>query len=414
VKSPRRLWFSAGGAVLCLAAAAGFAYHRYGRVAAAGEFPTASAKKGEFLVIVSCRGELVAGKSVQAAAPLNVPNMQIVWMVPAGSHAGEGDIIVRFDPSAAKRQLQEKEAALKQAQATLEQAEAQARIQQRQDQLEADTLGTNVERARIEASKAEIVSVLQAEEARVELRVSQQKLKVQEAAAGLNKASAASRIASLTSQRNKAQAEVDVTRRRIEQMEVKAPASGIVSYLMNFSQGWVNAKPFAVGDQVWPGSVIAEIPDVNTLEMKARVEEVDRGRLSEGQDVRVVLDPFPEKPFPGRLRSVAALTEITFGWPPQRNFRAYASFRELDGRLRPGMNGRLDVIVDRLPDAISVPAKAVQARDGKPHVFVPSRDGLRPVPVEIVARNPDEVAVRGIEAGTQVVLVDAAALKKGN
>ncbi len=400
--------------LLCFGGVGGFAYYRYGRGLEDGGFPTAAARRGEFLVIVSCRGELVASKSVQAAAPLNVPNMQIVWMVPAGSHVEEGGVIVRFDASAAKRQLQEKEAVLKQAQATLEQAEAQARIQQQQDQLEADTLRTNVERARIEASKAEIVSALQAEEARVELRMAGQKLKVQEAAAALNRASAASRVASLTSQRDKAQAEVDVTRRRIEQMEVKAPASGIVSYLMNFSQGWVNAKPFAVGDQVWPGSVIAEIPDISTLEMKARVEEVERGRLSEGQEARIVLDPFPETPFPGRLRSVAALTEMTFGWPPQRNFRCYASFREPDGRLRPGMNGRLDVIVDRLPDAISVPAKAVQARDGRPHVFVLSREGLRPAPVEIVARNPDEVAIRGIEAGTQVVLVDVAGMKKGN
>ena len=39
----------------------------------------------------------------------------------------EFDVVIRFDGSGAK-QLQEKEAALKQAQATLEQAEAEARI----------------------------------------------------------------------------------------------------------------------------------------------------------------------------------------------------------------------------------------------------------------------------------------------
>jgi hypothetical protein len=75
-------------------------------------------------------------------------------------------------------------------------------------------------------------------------------------------------------------------------------------------------------------------------------------------------------------------------------------------RLRPQMNGRMDIIVDRIPSAISVPSKALFARDGKPVVLVPGKEGLRPVLVELLARNPDEVAIRGIEAGTQVALVD--------
>jgi multidrug efflux pump subunit AcrA (membrane-fusion protein) len=66
----------------------------------------------------------------------------------------------------------------------------------------------------------------------------------------------------------------------------------------------------------------------------------------------------------------------------------------------------MDIIVDRIPDAVSVPSKAVFARDGKPVVLVPGKDGVRPVSIELLARNPDEVAVRGIEAGTQVALVD--------
>jgi hypothetical protein len=78
----------------------------------------------------------------------------------------------------------------------------------------------------------------------------------------------------------------------------------------------------------------------------------------------------------------------------------------MDGRLRPGMNGRLDVIVDRIPDAISVPAKAVFTRNGQPIVLVLSDKGLKPVDVAVVARNPDEVAVRGIAAGAAVALTD--------
>ena len=402
-------WIAAVLLALTIGGVAAFVLLRPGAVTATGNLPMATARKGEFLVIVSCRGELVADRSVQIAAPVSIPNLQLAWMVDQGKTVKPGDPVVRFDSSGAKRQLQEKEAMMAQAQATLDQAVAQASITVEQDKLEASTLRQAVEKARLETSKKEIVSALQGEENRIDLGLAEEKLKVQMATMEHNAASGQSKIASFKSQRDKAKDEFELTRDRIAQMEVRAPAAGVVSYQMNFSQGWMNAKPFKTGDNVWPGSSIMEIPDLTSLRLKGKAEEIDRGRMTEGQDVRVIMDPFPEKPFLGKLEAISPLTEQSFDWPPSRNFRAYASMGAVDNRLRPAMNGRMDVIVDRIKDAISVPAKAVFARDGVPVVLVPGRVGLKPVRVEVVARNPDEVAVRGIEAGAQVALVDTAA-----
>ena len=393
--------------VIIAAAAAGAsaAYMRYGRSPVSQDRPVATARKGEFLVIVNCRGDLVAARSVVINAP-NVPDLRILWQATADTPVKEGDVILRFDPSSAKRQLQEKEAALNQTQATLDHAVAQARITEEQDKLELATARHAVERAKLEVSKAEIESALKGEESRIDLGMAEEKLKVQQSTITLNKASSVSRIGSLTSQRDKTQAEVNLTLRRIGQMEVKAPSPGVVSYLMNYSQGWMNAKPFRVGDQVWPGSSVAEIPDLRSLQLKAKVEEIERGRIQAGQQVKIHLDPFPEKPFAGKLASVSPLTEQNFEWPPSRNFRAFANFEQIDQRLRPGMNGRIDIVVDRIPNAISVPAKAVRARMGKPTVTVVRGSELIPVEVEVIARNPGEVAIKGIEAGTVVALVE--------
>ena len=390
-----------------LAAAAAFAYSRFGKNGADPALPTATARQGEFLVIVGCRGELVAGRSVQITAPLNVPDLRIVWQAVPGNPVKPGDPVVRFDESGAKRQLQEKEASLRQSKAALDHAVAQAKIQEEQDRLELAWQRHTVERARLEVSKAEIVSAMQAEVSRIDLGLAQEKLKVQQATLDLNKASNQSKVASLQAQHDKNQAEVNLTLKRISQMEIKAPSEGVVNYLMNYSQGWMNARPFKVGDNVWPGSAIAEIPDLASLLMKAKVEEIERGRIRVDQASRLHLDPFPEKPFTGKLAAISPLTEQNFEWPPSRNFRAFAAFDQIDSRLRPGMNGRLDVIVDRIPNAIGVPAKAIFSRDGKPVVLVVSPSGLKPVHVEIVARNPDEVAVKGLAAGAKVALEDA-------
>ena len=397
-----KLWrIGAGSAVVVLLAAG--AWHMR-RLQAAASLPVAPARKGDFLVIVRCRGELKARNSVQLTAPVNVPDLQIVWLAPPGNPVSAGQPVIRFDPSSARQQLQEKEAGLRQAQATLDQALAQARITAEQDKLDLAAARYDVERARLEASKSEIVSALQGEESKIDLGLAEQKLRVQESTVKLHEASDKARIGSMTRLRDQAQAEVDLTKHRLAQMEVAAPSDGVILYLSNFSQGWMNAKPFQIGDHVWPGGALAEIPDLATLEMEGKVEEIDRGRIAVGQPARIHVDAFPEKTLNGKLSQISPHTEQTFEWPPSRSFRGFAQIEQAGLRLRPGMNGSLDVIVNRLPGAISVPAKALFTRKGKPIVYLAGKKGYTPVEVELLARNPDEVAVKGIAAGAMVTL----------
>jgi multidrug efflux pump subunit AcrA (membrane-fusion protein) len=74
--------------------------------------------------------------------------------------------------------------------------------------------------------------------------------------------------------------------------------------------------------------------------------------------------------------------------------------------MRPGMNAGADMVESRIPDAISIPAKALFTLAGKPAVYVKSNGQYVPTPVQVRARNPDEIAIRGISAGTVVALAE--------
>jgi HlyD family secretion protein len=385
--------------------AAGAGVYRYREAQPAAVLPSAPARQGDFLVIIRCRGELKAERSVQVYTPM-VPNLRIAWMTPPGVNVQQGESIVRFDSSSAQQTLMQKEAALRQAQATLDQALAQSKITAEQDKTDLADAGFTVERARLEASKQEIVSRLQGEESKIDYGVAQQKEKVQEATVDLHAASDRSRIASLTRQRDQAKADVDITKERIAQMEIKSPLSGFLIFQSNYSQGWMNAKPFKVGDNVYAGMVLAEMPDLTTMLMDAKVEEIDRGRISPGQDVRVRIDSLPELALNARIRQISLLAEASNEFPPVRSFRAYAAIPKPDPRLRPGMNGGMDIIINRIPKAISIPAKALFTHAGKPIVYLAEKGRYRAVSVEVLARNPDEIAVKGIPDGSMVTLVD--------
>lgn len=395
--------------VLLAVLATGGYYGRsiYRKSQSAGVLATAPVRRGEFLVLIRCRGQLLARRSVQIFAPQKVPNLQIVWMAPQNSVVKAGDVVIRFDPSAARQQLVERQASLEQAQASLDQAIAENRITAEQDRLDLKQSEYDVERARLEASKSEIRSFIEGAEARVDLRVAEDKLRVGKATVALHEASGRQKTAALTRARDQARLECDITRDRLAKMELTTPLSGVIVFQTNYSQGWINSKPFTVGDRVWSGATLAEIPDLTTLEMDAKIEEVDRARMNLGNEVRIRVDAMPENAFFARLTSLSPLTEPSFDWSSGPAFHGYAQLKDPDSRLRPGMNGTLDVIRERIPAATSIPARALFTRQGRPVVYLVEKSGrVRVVEVKVRARNTDEIAVEGVPPDASVSLVD--------
>ena len=156
--------------------------------------------------------------------------------------------VIRFDPSRTQQDLKERTAALQQAQSTLDQAIAQARIAEDQDALDLATAKYNVEKARLEASKQAIMSAISGEESQIDLTLAEEKLKVQETATVTHRKSNEQKIAAFERARDTAKRQVDLTRYQLSLMELKSPLDGVITYLPNYSQGWMNAQPFKVGD----------------------------------------------------------------------------------------------------------------------------------------------------------------------
>jgi HlyD family secretion protein len=391
---------------IVIVAAILFIWSRSHKVNAAPDLPTATAKQGEFSVLVNCRGSLIAARKVDILAPDNVPDLRIVWLAPSGGAVKEGDVIIRFDASKLEQDLREKTQALRQAQASLDQAVAQENIDADKDRLDLSQTTADMEKARLEASKKAIVSTIQGDESTIDFHMAEQKVAVQKTTADLHKESNDAKIASQKRLRDQALAEVNLDRDRLGRMQIKTPISGIVTYQLNTTQSWVNAQNYKVGDQAPAGVTIAEIPDLNSLQMESKIDEEDRGRIAVGYDVNVFVDSLPEKVIHAKLTSISPLTEESFEeWPPVRTFRAFASIENPDPRLRPGMNAGAGIVERKIPNVVSVPSRALFTLEGKPTVYVKGPRQFAAVPVTIEARNPDQVAINGISNGTVVSLI---------
>jgi hypothetical protein len=371
--------------------------------------PLAPVRSGEFVAVIRARGQIQADRSVPIYAPL-AQDLRIAWMAPPSERIDQGAPLVRFDSSSAERDLIQRRAAAERARVSLDQVTADAKAAVEHDRREVNDARLGVELAQLDTAGSDFVARLDAERSRIDLDVARQKLRQVEAEVAQRAASRESKLAGLRRQLEEAEAWVRIVDARIERMEIRAPIAGFAIYAANrsslSSQISGAQQPYRVGDQVPAGMNVATIPDLSSLLIDATVEEIDRGRMRTGAEVIIRIDAFPDVSIPATLTAIAPLAEMSLD-SRGRGFHVYAALgTRSDPRVRPGMNGTLDVVTSRIPAARIIPTKALFTRQGKPTVYMRAADDFRPVEVEVLARNSDEVAIKGVDADARVALVD--------
>jgi multidrug efflux pump subunit AcrA (membrane-fusion protein) len=233
--------------VLATASAAVFGVAHYSSKSPTA--PTFQVKRGEFLDALQFRGQLKAMKSIGLTAPSNAGDLQILKIVQDGAQVKQGDVVVEFDPSKTQQDLAQDKSVLKPSQAEIDQARAQGRLNEEVDTTVVMKAKYDVEVAKLDASKAEVVSRIEGAEANLKvadagqaLREAQEKLKSDSAVdqATIEGKKLASRKADYDAQR----AEI-----ALASMTLRAPSDGTVSLLAIWHNG--SEGPFKAGERAW-------------------------------------------------------------------------------------------------------------------------------------------------------------------
>jgi len=372
--------------------------------------PTIEVKRGEFLDSTQFRGEVKALKSVSISAPAEAGDLQIVKVPAEGAPVKAGDVIVEFDKTKTEQDLAQFRSALKSAEAEIAQARAQARISEEEDKTALLKARYDVEGAKLEASKQEIVSKIEGQEAKLKLADTEQKLREAETKQKSDQALHQATVESKIQASKKSQFDVQRAERALSQMTLRAPSNGIISLLQHWSGS--NMTTYHPGDRAWPGAPIAELPDATTLRISARIDETERGRLAAKQPVTVQLNAIPDRQFTGHIEQISSIATMDFssGWPITRNFNLEISLDQTDPRIKPGISGQVTVLVDRVANAITIPAQAIFQRSGQNVAYVWRGTQFEERNVDVARRSGDKILVaKGVSAGDQVALRDPTA-----
>jgi HlyD family secretion protein len=371
------------------------------------DFPTVAVTRGEFVDTLEIRGEIRPLKSIVLSSPMQSGDLQILKLAKSGTMVKPGDVLVRFDPSTLQRTIQEKQSEVKQADAEIEQAQAQARIAREQNATSVMKAGYDIARAKLDAAKGDTVSPLEIEQAKLAVVDAQQRERELKEKVKSDETSAEADLSAKRHKREKALFDLRRAERGLENLELKAPAAGMVNVLPNFRSGSMfgGQQEFQEGDRAWAGAAILELPDLSSVHLEARLDESDRGRLQPQQDATVRIEAIPGKDFKGRLDSISVLAKVDFssGWPPAKRFDLNLVFLEIDSKMRPGMTAVARIATQKVPDVLLVPSEAIFQRDGAPIVYKLERSMFVETPITIRKRGKEQAIVdTGLTAGDRI------------
>jgi len=397
---------------IALVACGGGAYAAYHYGASTEvEVATARVRRADFVIAVRSRGEIRSTRSMILTAP-QVPDPRIVKLAETGRPVKKGQVVVEFDTASQEQYYLERSTSVRTADSQIVQTKANHRIIDEMDGMNLMQAEYQLERDKLEASKAEILSEIEGAKNRINVGISEGDLGQVKTVINAHKVSQQADLLRLNQSKDKTVRDMDRAKGYLSKMKLVAPNDGIVNILPNFRSGGSFGSlppPFKEGDRAWTGAAIAEIPDLSSMRIELKLEEVDRGKVRLGQQVRVRVDAVADKEFQGELDWISPIAALQFrgmgGGGSDKNFPAYATLRSVDPRLRPGMSGTAEIVIESQPSALLIPARASFAHNGKPAVYVQRGQQFQIRAIEVGKRNENDIVVlNGLRQGEVVTL----------
>jgi RND family efflux transporter MFP subunit len=372
----------------------------------------AKVRRADFVISVRARGEIKSTHSITLTAP-QVPQVRIVKLAESGRMVKKGDVVIEFDTAQQEQNLMDRNTAVRTAESEIVQTKAAHTMDNEADSMNLMTAEYNVKRAQLDASKADILSVIEGEKNKIQVGVSEGEKKQVEVAIEARKAQHEADLERLSQKKDKTVRDVQQSQTYLSKMVITAPSDGIVNILTNFRTGgsFGQSPPkFKEGDQAWTGAAIAEIPDLSEMRIELKLEEVDRGKLKVGQPVKIRVDAIPDKEFTAELDWISPIAQVIFNaGASNKVFPCQATLKALDPRLRPGMSASAEIIIERQVNALLIPVRASFTDNRKPTVYVQEKQQFTKRAIEVGRRNDEDiVVVNGLKEGEMVTLENPA------
>jgi HlyD family secretion protein len=398
--------------IIGLALAAGaLAATWHGRVpppasaAAPDETATATVRRGSFVRTVRVTGTVEAVRSTTVIAPRlagqTTNSLVLTRLIAGGSRVRTGDILVEFDRQDQIRAALDRRAEFLDLEQQIKKKRAEQTAARARDETELTLAEHDVDRARLEVLKNDLLPRIQAEKNTLALEQAQARLKQLGETFALKRKAAEADVRILEIRRDRAERAMRHAERNARLLTVSAPFAGLVVVKSAWKGGTMGE--LLEGEEVRSGVPIVDVVDPSLMQVRARINQADIGQIAVGQRARITLDAYPDLAFDGRVEVLSPLGVASSLTPKVRMFVAIVSIRGTHANLMPDLSAAVDVESERRDGGLLAPRDAVGLDGGQAWVRLKRGASFERQPVTLGPTSSDHAVIEsGVAEGAVV------------
>lgn len=135
-------------------------------------------------------------------------------------------------------------------------------------------------------------------------------------------------------------------------LKVTAPVSGTI-----IKKEVEEGEMVVSSESLSGGTVLVTIADLSRMIILAEINEIDIGKIAEGQKVEIGIDAFPDNDYVGKITHIAPMAKI--GQNNIRVFEVKISIQNLTSELRPGMSANVTIQGKTKEGIVTVPIQTI-------------------------------------------------------
>jgi hypothetical protein len=268
-------------------------------------------------------------------------NLKVIGLLKHGSVVKAGDSIIQLDPADVKKMIIDKQSQLETQLAVIEKLKVDQsnKEQELNSQLKSETATFSLRKLELEASRFESerirkINQLQFNQAKIDYAKVQRQMKS-------NKIIRINDMKIQVLRANQLKTELKDAKAILPKLTIRTPISGIFQIGTNWRTGGI----IKIGDEVYPGNNMGNVPDLTWMKVNSSVGERDFLKIHKGQKVIVRLDALPKIRFDGEVTYIGRLCHLKDEKSKQKVFDVEVKMLKSDERLKPGMTVSCEYIL---------------------------------------------------------------------
>jgi HlyD family secretion protein len=354
---------------------------------------------------VTAEGTLKPVKATPLAVPQNATSpMKVSWIADDGALLHKGDVVARFDAAEFEDLLLRGNEDRSTATNKLEKANAESAATRTNLGRDARLAQSELEAAqRFKFDDAEIFSRYARIEAEVDQNLASSRKRHAVEVLGVRENLSRVEHDLLAIEDRRAGIKIKQAEEGLQALQISAPHDGILVLQRNW-----RGDMSRVGDTMWRGQPIGEIPELTSMQAEVFVLEADAAGLAIDQKATLFLEADSRTMFKGKIKSVDKVARPRIPRQPVQYFGVTVELERTDPRLmKPGARVRATLEIENQSNAFAIPRQALFEKEGKKLVYRKKNDAFEPVEVTIGSSSAGRVVVtKGLAKNDEIALED--------